>query len=288
MIDLKEIGHLVKSTYHEWIKQKPAILGAAIAFYIIFSLGPIIVITIGIVGLIFGKQAAEGQIAQELYRIFGQKAAEVIQSFITQAYSPPTRIIATILSIPTVIFGSAMMFFQLKYTLNMIWDIQPRKKKRFVDTLINYGLSFLMVILLGILLIILIIKSLLLAIFSGFIGHFLHFPVYFLNIIDLIITFLVTTILFAMTYKILPDIHLTWSDVLNGALVTSFMFTIGQLIIGLYISKTDIDTTYGALGSLTVLLIWIFYSSLIFLVGAVFTKIYSQKNNEKIDSLINQ
>ncbi len=278
MIDLNEIKHLVKSTCHEWIKQKPATLGAAIAFYIIFSLGPILVITIEIVGLIFGKQAAEDQIVQEIYRIIGQKPAEVIKSFIILAYSPPTRIITTILSIPTVMLGSAMIFFQLKNTLNMIWDVKPRKDKRFVYTLINYGSSFSMVALLGILLIILIIKSFSLAIFNDSIGQFLPFPVYLFNIIDLIVTFFVTTILFAMLYKILPDTYIKWSNIWIGALVTSFMFAIGQFMIGLYISKTDIDTAYGALGSLTVLLIWIFYSSLIFLAGAVFTKIYSQKN----------
>ena len=140
MIDLNEIKHLVKSTYHEWIRKKPAILGAVIAFYIIFSLGPILVITIGAVGLIFGKQAAEGQIVQEIHRIIGQKPAEVIQSFIIQAYSPPTRILTTILSIPAVMLGSTMIFFQLKNTLNMIWDVKPRKEKGFVSTLIKYGL----------------------------------------------------------------------------------------------------------------------------------------------------
>ena len=174
-----------------------------------------------------------------------------------------------------------MIFFQLKNTLNMIWDVKPREKKRFIDSVINYGLSFSMVLLLGILLIILIIKSFLLAIFNEFIGQFLSFPVLFLNIIDIISTFCVTTFLFAMLYKILPDTYIKWSNIWTGALVTSFLFAIGQFIIGMYISKTDIDTAYGALGSLTVLLIWIFYSSLIFLVGAVFTKIYSQKKNRE-------
>ena len=153
MIDLNEIKHLVKSTYHEWIKQKPATLGAAIAFYFIFSLGPILVIIIGAVGIIFGKQAAEGQIVQEINSIIGQKPAEIIQLFIIQANSPPTRMLITILSIPTVLFGSTMIFFQLKNTLNMIWDVKPRHENSFISTLIKYGLSFSMVALLGILLI---------------------------------------------------------------------------------------------------------------------------------------
>ncbi|MFC1538481.1 YihY/virulence factor BrkB family protein, partial [Candidatus Latescibacterota bacterium] len=269
---------LVKSTYQEWLKQKPALLGAAIAFYFIFSLGPILVITVGAVGLIFGKQAAEGQIVQEIYSIIGQKPAEVIQSFIIQASSPPTRILTTILSIPTVLLGSIMIFIQLKNTLNIIWDVKPPNKKRFNYYLLNYGLLFLIVVLIGILLILLIIKSFLLAIFSDFVGQFLPFHIFFLLMIDLIITFCFTTVLFAVLYKILPDIYIKWSNIWIGALVTSFMFAIGQLLIGLYISKTDIDTAYGALGSLTVLLIWIFYSSLIFLAGAIFTKVYSQKN----------
>ena len=279
MIDLSKIVKLLKSTYHEWIKQKPFILGAAIAFYVIFSLGPILVIIIEFAGLFFGKQATEGQIVQEINRIIGQKPAEVIQSFIIQAYAPPTRILTTILSIPIVLLGSTMIFFQLKKILNMIWDVIPRKKKRLGDDLINYGLSFSMVALLGILLIILIMKSFSLAFFDEFIGQYFSFPVILLHIIDLIVTFCVTTILFAMLYKILPDTYIKWSNIWIGALVTSFLFAIGQLLIGLYINKTDIDTTYGALGSLTVLLIWIFYSSLIFLAGAVFTKVYSQKND---------
>ncbi|MFC1651504.1 YihY/virulence factor BrkB family protein, partial [Candidatus Latescibacterota bacterium] len=271
-----EIKHLLLSTYTEWMKQKPLILGASIAFYFIFSLGPILVITVGIVSFFFGKQAAEGQIVQEIFNIIGDKPAEVIQSFIIQTHSPPTRFITMILSIPTIMFGSAMIFFQLKNTLNIVWDVKPLKEKRIYHIFIKYILSFSMVVFLGIILVLLISKSLLLVIFYDFIGQFFFFPSYLLYFIDTILTFLFMTLLFAMTLKVLPDTYIKWADVLTGALVTSFLFVIGQVIIGFYIGKTEIDTTYGALGSLTVLLIWIYYSSLIFLAGAVFTKIYSQ------------
>jgi len=274
---LNETKLLLKATFIEWRNQRPELLGAAISFYIIFSLGPVMVIIIGIVGLLFGKQVAESQIIQEIQRSIGPKLAEVIQTLIEEAFLHPARELTTILSIPIVVFGASMLFYRLKNTLNVIWGVKPQSRSNLIGAIKNYIFSFLMVIILGILLMILIIKSFLLVLLHEFLDNYIPFPIYLLQIIDGIFTFLAIIILFAMTYKILLETPIRWWDVWIGASVTSLMFIISQFIIGLYISKAEIGTAYGALGSLTILLVWIFYSSLIYLAGAIFTKVYSQR-----------
>ncbi|KPK93939.1 hypothetical protein AMJ80_05675 [bacterium SM23_31] len=274
---LNDIKLLLKATYIEWRKQRPELLSAAISFYVIFSLGPVLVIIIGIVGLLFGKQVAESQIIQEIQRSIGPKLAEVIQTLIEEAFLHPARELTTILSIPIVVFGASMLFYRLKNTLNVIWDVKPQSRSNLITAIKSYIFSFLMVIILGILLMMLIIKSFLLVLFQEFLNNYIPFPVYLLQIIDGIFTFLAVTILFAVTYKVLLETPIRWRDIWVGASVTSFMFIISQFIIGLYISKAEVGTAYGALGSLTILLVWIFYSSSIYLVGAVFTKVYSQR-----------
>jgi membrane protein len=278
MFNAREIKHLLSSTYVEWRKQKPAILGAAISFFFIISLGPIMILAVGVVSMIFGTHAAESRIIRAIVEIIGYTPAEVIQTYLIQVQPSASKLFATLLSIPMILFGATMIFFQLKNTLNIIWEVKPHKEARFYHTAVRFVLSFSMVAMIGVLLILLISKSLLLAVFYEFIHQFITFPPIFLYFLDSAVSFLITTLLFAMIYKILPDIHLEWDDVLTGALVTSVLFTIGQFVIGIYLGSIDIDSAHSALGSLTVLLLWIYYSSLIFLIGAVFTKTYS---NEK-------
>ena len=272
---IKEIRALLWQTYIEWVELKPALIGAALAFYIIFSLGPILVITIGIVGAFYGEQTAGSQIVHEINTIAGPKPAEVMQLLIRKTFVPPSSHIATVISFPMVALGAGLFFFQLKRTLNIIWGVSPVERHFLKRLLKNYLLSFLMVVSMGLLLYILVIKSLILALLWEFIRYYIPVSGTIVKSADFIVTFGVITILFGLIYDFLPDVRIKISEVWVGAGVTSLLFTSTQYLTGLYISKTNIETTYGAIGSISVLLIWIFYSSLIFLLGAVFTKVYA-------------
>ncbi|MCE5250426.1 YihY/virulence factor BrkB family protein [bacterium] len=269
----------MRETFIEWYRLKPELIGAAIAFYIIFSLGPILVIVISIVGLIFGDEAVEGQIVQEINNIVGQKAAQVMQILISRAYSPPTQTISTIVSVPLVFFGATMIFFQLKNTLNHIWGIRSKSRNRIIGFLKTYLFSFTMVIILGSLLFLLVVKSLTISLLREL---FYPFPRYALQSLDFIFSLGVLTLLFGMIYDLLPDVKIRVRDIWIGAGVTSLMFSTVQFLIGMYLGYAHIDSAYGAIGSITILLIWIFYSSQIFLLGAVFTKVYACKSGKPL------
>ena len=266
---------IIRQTFAEWVHLKPELTGAALSFYIIFSLGPILVISISLVGLIYGEKAAEGQIVQEITTIVGPKPAEVITLFFENTYTPSSKAIGTIISFPLLMIGAAMFFFQLKRTLNIIWGVPHHDGnlvKRFMK---SYLLSFFMVLSLGILLFLLIIKSLLLALFRDLTIYFVPVPQYVVQTLDLVLTFAAITVLFGLIYDILPDVRIKISEVWIGASVTSLLFTSIQFLIGLYFSHFTVASTYGAIGSMTVMFIWIYNSSLIFLLGAVFTKVYA-------------
>jgi len=276
---LRENRKLFRDTFVEWYKLKPELIGAAIAFYIIFSLGPILVIVISLVGLIFGDRAVEGQIVQEIHNIVGQKPAEVMEVLIRRAYSPPTQTISAIVSVPLVLFGATMIFFQLKNTLNVIWGIRTRSRSRIIGFLRTYMFSFIMVIILGLLLFLFVVKSFTISLLTEL---FNPFPRYAVQILDFIFSFGIITILFGTIYDLLPDVKIKVSDVWVGACVTSLLFNSMQFLIGLYLGHANVDSAYGAVGSITILFIWIYYSSLIFLLGAVFTKVYACKSGRPI------
>ena len=273
---IKVIAELVGMTYREWREQKPELIGAAIAFYIIFSLGPILVIIVEAAGLIFGKAVAEGQIVHEFKTMVGENFAEVIQAIIVNAETPPAQTITMIISIPMILFGSTMIFFQLKNALNYIWGYKSISGS-FGKLARNYISSFVMVLFLGGLLLTLILKSFVLTLLAVFLKRIIPFPMLLLSILDWFVTFAVITFLFAMIYKILTEPEIRWSDEWIGAAVTSLLLMVSQYFIGVYFRKIDIGSALGAIGSFTLLLIWVYYSSLVFLLGAVFTKVYARE-----------
>jgi len=275
--EIDSVRNLIRLTYVEWREQKPELIGAAIAFYIVFSLGPILVIVIEIAGLIFGKAVAESQIIHEFDSIVGPKLAQVIKVIIVNAETPPRQTVTMIVSVPLVILGSAMIFFQLKNALNYIWGVKTAGNGGVLGLVGNYISSFIMVLFLGALLFTLIVKSFALTLVGEFIESYVPFPLIVLSLLDSVFTFFVITLLFAMIYKILTEPKIRWSDEWIGAAVTSLLFTASQFLIGLYFSKIDIGSAFGAIGSFTLLLIWVYYSSIVFLLGAVFTKVYARE-----------
>ena len=273
---LKAVVGLIRLTMEEWRRQKPELIGAAIAFYIMFSLGPLLFIIIEIVGFIFGKAVAESQIVHEIHTMVGERLADVIRLIIVNAGTPPTQRITMIISFPMVAFGSTMVFYQIKNALDYIWGVE--KTNGGAGLMIrNYLSSFLMVLFVGAILFFLVVKSFVLTQLGIFLFSRFPYHALIMQTIDFIVTFGVITFLFAMIYKKLTEPRIRWSDEWIGAGVTSLLFTFAQFLLNLYYSRIDIGSAFGAIGSFTLILIWVYYSSLVFLLGAVFTKVYARE-----------
>ncbi len=274
---LNELIYLFKETFHEWRKHHPFLIAAAISYYILLLLGPLLVITIVIVGSIIGGKFAEGEVINEIHTLVGPKMANLLQAIIEKAYKPPSKTLSTLISLPLMMLGATIIFFQLQYALNVIWEVKSKRHTGLIGFIKDYLFSFIMVLIVGLLLFLLILKSSIFVLLGTYLHKSVPFYGFIMQTLDLFFTFGFITLLFALIYKILPETKIKWSDVWIGAIATSLLFLIGQLLIGMYISKIDIISAYSAIGSFSVLFIWIFYSSLIFLLGAQFTKVYSRK-----------
>ena len=274
---MRTVISLVHDTFREWRLSRPELIGAALAFYIFFSLGPVLVITVWLLSLFFGESAAEGQIVSQIDSIVGSKAAAIVEMILAQAVSPPTKYIATIVSVPLVVFGSTMIFFQLRNSLHFIWEIPHGGRTGLTGLLIDYMFAIPKVAIVGATFLMLVVKSSLIAILNEFLRGQVPMAGKIVKFGDFLMTWVIITILFALIYRLLPRLRIERGEMWIGAAVTSLLFTVGQILIGFYIRTTDVDTAYGAIGSFTVLLILIFYSSQIFILGAVFTKVFSQK-----------
>jgi membrane protein len=268
---------IVKESFKEFGEDKAPRLGAALAYYTIFSIAPLLLITITIVGMVFHKEAAQGLIDDQLAHLIGKQGGEAIQSMVKGAGDKKnTGIVASIVGFVILLFGASGVFVQLKDALNTIWDVPEKKQASGVMGFIKTRfLSFGLVLAVGFLLLVSLVIS---TVLSG-VGKFLSgmaFLAPVLGILNFTISFAVITALFALIFKYLPDIKLTWKDVFLGAAITSLLFTIGKSLIGLYLGKSSVTSAYGAAGSLVVLLIWIYYSAQILFFGAELTQVYTR------------
>ncbi|HEY9642158.1 MAG TPA: YihY/virulence factor BrkB family protein [Coleofasciculaceae cyanobacterium] len=268
---------LLQETITEWNEDNVPLLAAALAYYTVFSLAPLLVIAIAIAGAFFGENAAQQEIAGQIQGMVGRDGAEAIQTMIQNAHKPNSGgTIATVLGVITLLLGASGVFGQLQTALNTIWEVKlkpGRGLKGFVQTRF---LSFAMVLVIGFLLLVSLILSAVLAGVSHFFGNMLPGFAAIGEGLNFVISFGVTTFLFAAIYKFLPDVKVPWKNLWVGAAVTALLFTLGKFLIGLYLGNSGISSTYGAAGSLVVILVWIFYSAQILLIGAEFTQVYSK------------
>jgi membrane protein len=277
---LHEIAPLIQESFREWDADNAPRLGAALAFYTLLSLAPLLVVIVGVAALVYGKEAAAGQLAWEIQDLVNRDAAEAIQALIHAAYKPGAGMVAASLSILTLIWGASSVVVELHDALNTIWQVPVDSsvtafvwifrvvKERFY--------SFALVLGVGFLLLVSLVLSAWIAALGRFFGSHLPFSEFALHITMFLISFFVITFLFAAIYKFLPDVELEWSDVLVGASITSLIFAAGKQLIGLYLGKASFTSAYGAAGSLVILLVWVYYSALLFLFGAQFTKVYTK------------
>lgn len=273
---------LVKKTAIEWNDDNCSTLAAAMSYYTIFSLAPVIIIAVAVAGLLFGSKAAQGQIQEQIQGLVGESGAKVIESMVVSANKPSTGIIATVLSVLLLAFAASGVFVQLQQSLNVIWKAKaPPKMSGVVNLIRTRFLSLAMVLGIGFLLLVSLVLSAGLAAAGSFLNNLVPGWAILWQVVNLVVSFGVVTLLFGMIYKILPDAAVRWSDVWLGAAVTSLLFSLGKFGIGLYLGKGSVASTYGAAGSLAVVLLWVYYSAQILFFGAEFTQVYSKSHGSQ-------
>jgi membrane protein len=277
MKTVRTVFDLFKTTFDEWNEDKAPRLAAALAYYTAFSIAPLLVIVIAVVGLAFGQEAARGQIVQQIQNEVGRDTAEVIQTMIESANNEAAGIVATVVGIVTIIFGAAGFFGQLQDALNTVWEVTPKPNRSIQDIIRERFLSFTMVLGIGFLLLVSLVINAVLSSLHNFVAGLLPQLQFFTHLLNLVVSFAVVTILFAMIYKVLPDVELAWKDVTIGAVITALLFTIGKFLLSWYLGNSGVASSYGVAGSFVVLLLWVYYSAQILLFGAEFTQVYARR-----------
>jgi membrane protein len=273
---------LAKDTISNFMSDGALSQGAAIAYYTIFSIAPVLVIAIAVAGLAFGEEAAQGAIVHQIGGLMGTQSADAIQAMIKSASNHKSGIIATVLGIGTLIVTASGVFGQMQTALNAIWKAKP---KAGLSRLVKARIASLgLVAALGFLLIVSLVVSAALSAVDSFLDGILPGAHILLQAVNFVLSVILIAVLFAAIYKILPDKQIAWRDVAVGALATSLLFTIGKTLIGLYIGHSNIGSSYGGAGAFVVVLLWIYYSSQIFLLGAEFTHVYAETHGSRADA----
>jgi membrane protein len=272
----KDIFALLKDTFKAWSDDKASRLGAALAYYTIFSIGPLILLSVAIAGAVFGAQAAQGQIIGAIQGVTGQAGAQVIQDALKNAAKPGAGIASTIIGTGTLLLGAAGLFGQLQDALNTIWGVKAKASG--IGAMIRERLlTFVLVLGTGILLLAVLLVNALLALLHDAFANAIPGGAFVLQILNYIISFVLITLVFGVTYKVLPDVEIRWRDVWIGAAVTSLLFLLGQFALAFYLSVSNPGSAYGAAGALVIVLVWIYYTAQIVFLGAEFTQVYADR-----------
>ncbi len=274
-ITMGALGTVLGRSVAGWWNDNVPRLGASLAYYTLFALAPILIVAISIGGLVFGPEAVRGEIVGQIQGLVGRQGAEAIQSMLEGASRPGSSIAATVVGIITFFLGATGAFLELQTALNAIWHVEPKSDGSYWRVLVMQRvISFGLVVAMGFLLLTSLLVSAALAAIYRYMGNAFPGVVVLWEALNVIVSLTVITLLFALIYKVLPDVKLSWRDVWVGALVTAGLFSIGRLIIGLYLGTASIASTYGAAGSVIVILVWVYYSAQIILLGAEFTRAY--------------
>lgn len=273
--------HVLRAAASAWLAHGMSTQGAALAFYSLFALGPVMLISIGIAGLVFGEEAVRGQLRLQLAGLLGDQGATGIENLLAGAGRQVEGVITSLIGVVTMLVAAVTVVVQLKDALNLVWGTAARPAHGLWGFLRKYAVSLAGVLAMGFLLLVsLLVTAALAAMGEAFSAYF---PELLFHMVSLAASLLVTTLLFAMMFKWLPDVDVAWRDVLPGALVTALLFELGRFIIGVYIGKQGLESTYGAAASLVVVLIWVYYSTQLVLFGAEVTRVYAERRNRRDD-----
>jgi len=271
-----EYLRIFKDALTEFIEDKAPRLGAALAYYTIFSIGPLLLIAVAMAGLFFGQDAARGQVSGELGKYFGPQLSEALEQMIEAAAKPASGRLATIVGVITLLLGASGLFGQLKDALNTIWNVEPKKTSGIMAFIQERFLSMAMVLGIGFLLLVSLAFDAVISALGPWLGRLIGGETV-VHILSLVLSFAIATVLFAAIFRILPDLTIAWRDVWLGAVFTSTLFVLGKWGLGLYLGKAAVGSAYGAAGSLVILLVWVYWSGQILFFGAECTQVYARK-----------
>jgi membrane protein len=281
----RDIGGIFVKSVTAWVDHSASSMGAALAFYTLFSVAPILIIALSVAGYFFGPHTAETELLAQLRDLTGNAGADVLRGVLASAQYSDKRGMAAIIGVVTLIVGASSVFGELQHSLDVIWSSTRRPDSGWWSMVRRRLLSFGMVLGVGFLLLVSLIVSAVLAAFGGWLQARLPGLAITLPILDLALSFAMTVLLFAMIYKYVPRESIAWRDVWVGAAVTAFLFTVGKSLIGLYLGRSSFSGAYGAAGSLVVLLMWVYYSAQIFLLGAEFTRAFAYSRGSHVSPL---
>lgn len=275
-LNLQGIKSLLTKTYDKWSRDEASRMAASLAFYTMLSLAPLLVIAVAIAGAILGPEAAAGQLYQQIQDLVGDTGARAIQDMMKGANKPAAGVLASVLGFATLLFGASNVIGELRTSMNHIWEI-PVKDQSILEMIRDRFRLMGLVVGAGFLLLVSLVVSAVLATLGSFLQSWLPLPEVVTQMINFGISFVVVTILFAALFKVLPETNVEWRDVLLGAMVTALLFTIGKTLIGIYLGKASFGSTYGAAGSLVIVLVWVYYSAQIYFFGTEFTRVYAME-----------
>ncbi|MCK0157794.1 YihY/virulence factor BrkB family protein [Cellulophaga sp. F20128] len=275
---IRDLPSLLVKTYKAWDAENPFRLSAVVAYYAILSMPGLLVIIVNLIGSIWGEEIVQGELTNEISSALGRDAATAIETMISETRDGEKNVISTIIGIGTLLFGATGVFYHLQISINQIWKIDLVPQQTFWRMLINRARSFTFILILGFLLLISFIVTAGISAFSKYLSS--SFPeviVYFTYSLDILLSIGMITVLFALMYRYLPNAKIKWKSVWIGAFITAMLFVLGKFLLGLYFGRADFDSTYGAAGTMVLILLWVSYSCLILFFGATFTKVYAEK-----------
>ncbi len=280
---LKTVWGLLKDTASDWQEDKADRLAASLAFYTVLSLAPLVIIAVAVAGLAVGEEAARGQLSGQIAALVGPDAAAAIEGILANAQKPSSGVIGTVVGAAVLLVGASGVFGELQDSLNTIWEVTPKPGRGVWGVVRDRFFSFTMVLGVGFLLLVSLIVSTALAAAGKVLSGALPGGEALWGVVNVAVSFAAVTTLFALIYKVVPDVKVRWGDVWVGALVTALLFTLGKFAIGLYLGKSTVASAYGAAASVVVITVWVYYSAQILFVGAEFTQVYARTFGSHIE-----
>ena len=283
-MSIKRTFRLLKETFQEWNDDKASRLAAALAYYTVFSLAPLLVIVLAIAGFFFDQGTVQEQVTAQIQSMMGPDSADLVTTALENANRPGqnSSLIASIISIVLLIFGASGVFAQLQQSLNVVWDVEAKPDNAAKGFIRQRLLSFAMVLTIGFLLVVSLVLSTVLSALSAYMTDLLPGLDSLWQLVNFALSLGILTLLFALMYKYVPDVEISWGDVWFGAAITSLLFTIGKFALGLYLGNSGFASTYGAAGSVIIILAWVYYSAQILFFGAEFTQVYARRYGSRI------
>ncbi|MDO3426433.1 YihY/virulence factor BrkB family protein [Chryseobacterium sp. APV1] len=280
---LKFFWETLKESFRQWNNSSASSDAASLAYYAIFSIPGLLIIIIWIAGYFFGEEAIRGEITNQISGIMGKDVAKSIQDMIAGALIDRENIFMKAVGVGSLVFGSTTLFFQLQHSLNNLWDVQATPKKAFVKFLLDRANSLGMILIIGFLLMITMVLSSMISILNNWITNYFGLETYLIvQLVNFGIGFAIVMLLFALMFKILPDVRMRWKPVWNGAFLTAILFTLGKFLLSLYFGTTKPTSAFGAAGTVILIMMWINYSCMLIFFGAEYTKVYAYEKGYTI------